>query len=247
MKAFYLISGILLILLGLILIIINPLFGILVIIFGIYVLYIRTKLIKNDAGKWVFESKKQQSAEPVQDKHLSSLSTTRDDLKDPPTSPAIEVPSIDTSDDVEKEKKYNYSNEEVRQYVQSLTGFPEVDEHGMKILRTLDDVPLTGVTKEYEGVNPQDTIEMLSEGEEVFFKRVPMKKYPNAILVVDCNDNPIGWIPEDFAYQEDIAKRLDDGTTVKGRVSAILGGYNGKSYGVRIDIARYTKKSATKK
>lgn len=219
MKTLYLILIILLILMGLFLIIINPLFGILAILFGVYVLYKRTKLIKNDTGKWAFENKKQKPAEPVQDENVSSA-----------------------SNNVTKEKEYNYSKKEVLQYAQSLTGFPEVDEHGMKILKILDDVRLTGVTKDYEGINPQDIIEMLTEGEEVFFKRVPMKRYPNATLVVDCNENPIGWIPEDFIYQEDIAKRLDDGTTVKGRVSAILGGDNGKSYGVRIDIARYAKR-----
>lgn len=142
--------------------------------------------------------------------------------------------------------KPQYTNDEVLTYVNSLVGFPEIDDKGMKPLRILDDVRLTGVTKEHEGVNPQDTIEMLTEGEEVFFKRVPMKRYPNATLVVDCDQNPIGWIPENFAYQEDIAKRLDDGTTVKGRVCSILGGENGKSYGITIDIARYEKKRVKK-
>jgi hypothetical protein len=146
----------------------------------------------------------------------------------------------------QKQDFVEFSDKEVLDYVQSLSGFPEVDEKGMKILKILEDVRLSGVTREYEGMDPQETIEMLSEGEEVFFKRIPMKKYPNAILVVDCSDNPIGWIPEDFFYQEDIAQRLDDGTTVKGRVSTILGGEEGKSYGVRIDIARYTKKREKK-
>jgi hypothetical protein len=67
-------------------------------------------------------------------------------------------------------------------------------------------------------------------------------KFPNAILAVNSYNEPIGWIPEDFYYQEDIAQRLDDGTIVKGQISAILGGEDGKSLGVRIDIARYTKK-----
>lgn len=124
--------------------------------------------------------------------------------------------------------------------------FPAVDDKGMKLLRVLDNVRLSGVTKKHEGINPQDTIELLSIGEEVFFKRITMKKYPNATLVVDSDDNPIGWIPEDFSYQEDIAKRLDDGTTVKGLVNDILGGENGKSYGVTIDIARYEKKRISK-
>lgn len=124
--------------------------------------------------------------------------------------------------------------------------FPEVDGKGMKQLRKLDNVRLSGVTKKYEGSDPQDTIESLNIDEEVFFKRIPMKKYPNATLVVDCNDDPIGWIPEDFFYQEDIAKRLDDGTTVKGIVNNILGGDNGKSYGITIDIARYEKKRVPK-
>lgn len=124
--------------------------------------------------------------------------------------------------------------------------FPEVDDKGMKLLKVLDNVRLSGVTKKHEGVNPQDIIESLSFGEEVFFKRIPMKKYQNATLVVDSNDDPIGWIPEDFFYQEDIAKRLDDGTTVKGLINDILGGDDGKNYGITIDIARYEKKRVTK-
>ena len=148
--------------------------------------------------------------------------------------------------DLVETRSSTYSDQEVLDYVRSLTGFPDVDDKGMKVLRILDDVRLSGVTREFQGIDPQEIIEMLSEGEEVFFKRIPMKDYPNAILVVDCSDNPIGWIPEDFDYQEDIAIRLDEGTTVKGRVSAIWGGEEGKSYGVRIDIARYTKKRAKK-
>ena len=131
--------------------------------------------------------------------------------------------------------------EEVLKYVGSSVGFPEIDDKGMLILRILDNVKLTGVTKKYKGVNPQNTIKMLSEGEEIFFERISMEKFPNATLVINCSDHPIGWIPEAFPYQEDIAKRLDDGTTVKARVNTIMGGMDGKNYGITIDIARYTK------
>lgn len=126
------------------------------------------------------------------------------------------------------------------------TMLPEVDSKGMKQLKLLDNVKLSGVTKKYEGINPQKTIEFTTIGEEVFFKRAPMVKYPNATLVVNGKGDPIGWIPEDFLYQEDIAKRLDDGTTVKGLVSKIFGGGNGKNYGITIDIARYEKKRVPK-
>lgn len=170
--------------------------------------------------------------------HASTISQVNTNETDKVKAEPVKQPEPE----IMEQKASIYSDKEVLEYVQSLSGFPDTDDKGMKILKILNDVKLSGVTKEYEGVNPQDTIEMLSEGEEVYFKRIPMKKYPNAILVVDCADNPIGWIPEDFYYQEDIAKRLDEGTTVKGRVSAILGGENGKSYGVRIDIARYEKK-----
>lgn len=138
------------------------------------------------------------------------------------------------------------SSDEILSYANSLTEFPLVDEQGMKILRILDDVRLSGVTKEHKGVNPQEVIEELYEGEEVFFQRVKMKKYPHAVLVVNSISEPIGWIPEDFAYQQDIAKRLDDGTTVKGTVSKILGGEDGKNYGITINIARYTKPRVSK-
>ena len=100
------------------------------------------------------------------------------------------------------------------------------------------------MTKNYEGINPQETIESLSIGEEVFLKRISMINYPCAILVINGKRRPIGWIPEDTWYQRDIAERLDDGTTVKARVRDILGGYDGKNYGVRLDIARYEKKRA---
>ena len=110
------------------------------------------------------------------------------------------------------------------------------------MLKLTDNVKLSGVTKVYAGVNPQIIIASLNIGEQVYFKRIPMDKYPHAILVVDRNHDPIGWIPEETWYQRDIAQRLDDGTTVMSRVSDILGGDNGKYYGVILDIARYERK-----
>lgn len=129
--------------------------------------------------------------------------------------------------------------------------FPERDEKGMKLLKILDNVRLTGVTKKFDGIDPQETIESLFEGDEVFFKRIHMNKYPFATLVVDSEDSPIGWVPEDFTYQSDIAKRLDEGTTVLGEVCYILGGPDEenpkKSYGISINIARYEKRRVSKK
>jgi len=128
----------------------------------------------------------------------------------------------------------------------TLTDYPEIDHKGMNQLKLLDGVRLSGVTKKHDGTNPQEIIANMNIGDDVFFKRIKMSKYPNAILVVNDEDEPLGWIPEDFLYQEDIAKRLDDGTTVLGKVNDIYGGYEGKSYGIKIDIMRYEKKRVKK-
>ena len=122
--------------------------------------------------------------------------------------------------------------------------FPEVDDQGMKAVRLIDNVKLSGVTKYYEGVNPQQTIESLSVGEEVFLKRISMVNYPFATLAIDGKSAPIGWIPEDTWYQRYIAETLDGRATIKARVSKILGGDYGKYYGIILDIECYEKKRA---
>lgn len=127
-----------------------------------------------------------------------------------------------------------------------LMEFPEADEHGMPMLKLLDRVHLSGVTKTHNGTNPQSVIWHMKENEQVFFQRPQIKGYPNAVLVVDKDGDPLGWIPERFAYQEDIAKRLDEGTTVLGRINEVVGGDGDKSFGCFIDIARYEKGRASK-
>ena len=143
--------------------------------------------------------------------------------------------------DTKQELNQSFDTSELPEHKIS-NDFSYTDNNGMKILKILDGVKLSGVTKEVDGINPQDIIPTLNLGDEVFFERVYMDEYPHATLVIDKDSKPVGWIPESFSYQEDIAKRIDDGTTVKALVHNIYGGKDGKSYGVTIDIARYEKK-----
>lgn len=119
--------------------------------------------------------------------------------------------------------------------------FHDQDQHGLKRLKILTNVKLTGVTREFEGVNPQVILELIQDemDTEIKLVRKQIKGHPHATAVYTIDDEPLGWVPESFSYLEDIASRLDDGATVLANINNIYGGDDGKSYGITINIARY--------
>ena len=121
--------------------------------------------------------------------------------------------------------------------------FPERDKNGKRLL-TIYDTVITGISKGNNGVNPQDYIEELEIGEEVFLIAEPENKYDKYAVKV-CNKDGIqlGWIPRgndvtSEKLQIDISERLQKGCTVLARVLKKYETQQGY-IGIVIVVARY--------
>jgi hypothetical protein len=111
---------------------------------------------------------------------------------------------------------------------------------GRKLLKKLSLVRLTEVLEEYNGKTSIETMASLAAGDEVILKRMTQKESPNAILVVDLTDAPVGWIPEDYPHQKYLARHLDKGAEVEARINSVMGGgESGKPLVALIDLDVY--------
>jgi len=130
-------------------------------------------------------------------------------------------------------------------YEAPIKDFPETDINGKQLLTTYHEA-ITGVTKIYDGVDPQSILLHLKPGQDLLLEADPKNKYDKfAVKVLTTLGEQIGWIPREcYAtnLQQDISDRLINGFTVLAKVKAITGGTNSKpTYGCVIDIARYSK------
>lgn len=131
--------------------------------------------------------------------------------------------------------------------------FPETDENGNKLLKVYE-LTLSGIKKSYNGVKAQDTIKYLYINEQVFLYAIPNNKYDDsAVLVLDYNDEFIGWLPIDpgdlstMNLKDDVFRRIIDGHTVLARVSNIEEARSNSELLIcTIEIARYAKPRKTK-
>ena len=121
--------------------------------------------------------------------------------------------------------------------------FPERDRNGKRLL-TIYDTVITGINKENNGINPQDYIEELVIGEEVFLIADPQNKYDEyAVKVCNKDGVQLGWIPrghdvDSSKLQTDISTRLQKGCTVLARVLKKYETQQGY-IGIVIVVARY--------
>ncbi len=137
--------------------------------------------------------------------------------------------------------------EEAEAEIAAEDAFPEYDSNGLKRLKILTNVKLTGVTRSFEGTNPQDILESIQydSDTEIKLARKEVKGYPYAVAVMTLDNEPLGWVPESLPYLEDIAQRLDEGATTLANIESIYGGENGKNFGITINIARYKNRRRT--
>jgi len=120
-------------------------------------------------------------------------------------------------------------------------GYPIEDEHGFECTR-VDNIHLSGVTYFKKGKNPQKYIPKLRPGVEVKIISEPVEGHPEALLVIDKKDRPLGWIPTGYRYKKLLFEIIDNNTTYYARAKRILGGTKDKpTYGLIIEVALYQK------
>ena len=95
---------------------------------------------------------------------------------------------------------------------------------------------IVGVTKNNdEGVNIQNILPELEVGSKLTFIREPKNFYDTNAIKVICDYQHIGYIKSSLA--EEIAPIMDSGRKLKGYISEITGGTDGKNYGCNIHIS----------
>lgn len=95
---------------------------------------------------------------------------------------------------------------------------------------------VVGVTKKNdEGVNIQNILSELEDGSKLTFIREPQNPYDTNAIKVICDYQHIGYIKASLA--EEIAPIMDSGRELKGYISEITGGTDGKNYGCNIHIS----------
>lgn len=126
-------------------------------------------------------------------------------------------------------------------YGNSFFRFPHEDAEGHPMLKVYA-VPVSGVTHETDGWDPQDIIPHLKRGDRIILEADPNNQYDNcAVKVKTINDIQIGWIKRGLNLQIDIFNRLMKGRTVYARVNEIHEFNSSKGlYGLTIELARYT-------
>ena len=121
--------------------------------------------------------------------------------------------------------------------------FPETDENGHEIL-TIYNMNIVGVMHDHDGVNPQDIIPKMYEGDQVLLEADADNKFDHyAVKIKTLDGQQIGWLPKGENLQIDIFNRLTKGQTVYARVKE---GYALPSYpgniGLCIEVARYASR-----
>ncbi len=95
---------------------------------------------------------------------------------------------------------------------------------------------VVGVTKNNdEGVDIQNILPELEDGSKLNFVREPNNPYDTNAIKVICDYQHIGYIRAGLA--EEIAPIIDSGKELKGYITQITGGTNGKTYGCNIHIS----------
>ena len=119
--------------------------------------------------------------------------------------------------------------------------FPQEDAEGHPMLKVYD-VPVSGVTHETDGWDPQDIIPHLKRGDRIILEADPDNQYDDyAVKVKTINDIQIGWIKRGLNLQIDIFNRLMKGREVYARVNEVHEFNSSKGlYGLTIEVARYT-------
>lgn len=121
--------------------------------------------------------------------------------------------------------------------------FPETDESGHKAL-TVYNINIVGVLHPKDGINPQDVIPQMFEGDRVLLEADPNNKHDDYAVKVKTHDGiQIGWLPKDDSLQMDIFDCLMKGQTVYAKIKE---GYELPSYpgniGLCIEVARYASR-----
>lgn len=112
--------------------------------------------------------------------------------------------------------------------------------YGKKVTDAADKIfhtNVAGVTKKNgDGSIRQNIIENdLKTGDLLILERDLENKHDkNAIAVLTTSNKQVGFIRSDHA--QNLAKQMDNGSKVFAQITAITGGYNGKNFGVNIDI-----------
>lgn len=95
---------------------------------------------------------------------------------------------------------------------------------------------VVGVTKNNdEGVDIQNILPELEDGSKLNFVREPNNPYDTNAIKVICDYQHIGYIRAGLA--EEIAPIIDSGKELKGYITQITGGTDGKTYGCNIHIS----------
>lgn len=95
---------------------------------------------------------------------------------------------------------------------------------------------LAGVSKKsQDGFKRQELLQELSTDEILYLIPEPDNPYDsNAIKVFDAAENDIGFIPKDTA--KSLSKNIRKGDKFFGQVKELMGGDEGMSYGLLIDV-----------
>jgi len=121
--------------------------------------------------------------------------------------------------------------------------FPETDEKGHGIL-TIYNINIVGVTKPKNGINPQEIIPQMFEGDPVVLVADIHNAYDRHAVMVKTHDGVhIGWLPKGDNLQIDIFDRLVKGQTVYAKIKE---GYElataPGNIGLCIEVARYASR-----
>ncbi len=121
--------------------------------------------------------------------------------------------------------------------------FPETDESGHEALPVCD-INIVGVLHSKDGVNPQEIIPQMFEGDRVLLEADPRNAYDkNAVMVKTHDGVQIGWLPKKTSLQIDIFDRLMKGQAVYAKIKE---GYelstNPGNIGLCIEVARYASR-----
>lgn len=98
---------------------------------------------------------------------------------------------------------------------------------------------LVGVT--FNGI--QSVLPTLRYGMQIKFVREKNNAYDKNAIRAECGGRNIGHLSAETAAE--IAPIMDRGLPVTGSVEAVIGGYNGKSYGCSVNVVVYKKKPET--
>lgn len=89
-----------------------------------------------------------------------------------------------------------------------------------------------------DGTSRQDIIKSCKVGDDIIFKPVPTKEYPDAIGVFNAHGKQLGHLTAELASE---LKNKYPTNPMKAVVAGITGGENGKNYGCNLKLTIYNK------